>query len=124
MFANVKLEQDREHPHNHHLTINDMDFSNCACGVEIEADSIPMVNITMYGDVPAYTGEADVNFSSESVTRAAYILWNELSKHGDMYDGFLSSIESSVREQKLQGLPFQPEREIAEKILRRIIGEE
>ena len=67
---------------------------------------------------------ADVNFAPEPVMQAAYILRNELLKHNDMYDGFLASIESSVKEQKLCGLPFQPEYEIAENILKRIIGEE
>lgn len=68
---------------------------------------------------------ADVkNFAPESVMQAAYILRNELLKHNGLYDGFLASIESSVREQKLCGLPFQPEHEIAEKILKRIVGED
>lgn len=60
----------------------------------------------------------------EEVIRAVVILRNELAKHESLYDGFLASIKSSVREQKLQGLPFQPEEEIAEKILKRIIGED
>lgn len=55
---------------------------------------------------------------------ACIILQEELLKHGDLYNGFLSSIESSLKEQKVTGLPFQPERDIADKILRRIIGEE
>lgn len=124
MLANVRIEQDKERPYKHRLTINGMDFSNCTCSVELEAGSIPEVNITMTGAVPEYTGQADVNFTSESVTQAGYILRNELLKHNDLYDGFLASIESSVREQKLCGLPFQPEHEIAEKILKRIIGED
>lgn len=124
MLANVKIEQDKEHPYKHRLTINDMDFSNYTCGIEIEAGSIPEINITMTGVVPEYAGQAVVNFAPESVMQAAYILRNELMKHEELYDGFLASIESSVREQKLCGLPFQPEHEIAEKILKRIIGEE
>lgn len=124
MLANVRIEQDKERPDKHRLTINGMDFSNCTCGIEIEAGSIPEVNITMVGAAPEYTGQAVVNFDPESVTQAAYILRDELLKHNDLYDGFLASIESSVKEQKLCGLPFQPEHEIAEKILKRIIGEE
>ena len=52
------------------------------------------------------------------------ILKDELLKHGDLYNGFISSIESSLKEQKATGLPFQPESDIAENILKRIIGEE
>ena len=124
MLANVKIEQDKERPYKYRLIINDMDFSNCTCGIEIEAGSIPEINITMTGVVPEYAGQAVVNFTTESVMQAAYILRNELLKHDELYDGFLASIESSVRDQKLCGLPFQPEYEIAEKILKRIIGEE
>lgn len=124
MLANVRIEQDKERPYKHRLTINDMDFSNCTCRIEIETGSIPEVNITMTGVAPEYTGQAVVNFTPELVTQAAYILRNELLKHNDLYDGFLASIESSVREQKLCGLPFQPEHEIAEKILKRIVGED
>ena len=54
---------------------------------------------------------------------AVSILRTELLKHGDLYNSFAASIESSVREQGLQ-LPFQPTREVAEKILDRVIGVE
>ena len=37
---------------------------------------------------------------------------------------FSASIESSLREQKITALPFQPESDIADKILQRIIGED
>lgn len=55
---------------------------------------------------------------------ACIILREELLKHGDLYRGFISSIESSLKEQKVTALPFQPERDIADKILKRIIGED
>lgn len=55
---------------------------------------------------------------------ACIILQEELLKRGDLYDGFVASIESSLREQKATALPFQPERDIADKILQRIIGED
>ena len=55
---------------------------------------------------------------------ACIILREELLKHGDLYNGFISSIESSLKEQKVTGIPFQPENDIAENVLKRIIGEE
>lgn len=64
--------------------------------------------------------ESDQNKIQESCK----ILREELMKHGDLYSGFISSIESSLKEQKVTGLPFQPESDIADKILKRIIGEE
>ena len=93
---------------------------------EVSAGDVPEVTISKYG-----TNDLDINcayikldISPQNVMEAVRILRDELLKHGDFYEGFLSSIESSVKEQELQGLPFQPDREIAEKILKRIIGEE
>ena len=58
------------------------------------------------------------------LSEACKVLLEELQKHGDLYMAFLASIESSLREQKVTALPFQPERDIADKILQRIIGED
>lgn len=60
---------------------------------------------------------------SDYVNIAIIILRDELLKHGELYDGFVASINSSLKDQKLTGIPFQPEREISENILKRIIGE-
>lgn len=70
-----------------------------------------------------YMKDCDCDLSSY-IKIATIILRDELLKHGELYNGFISSIESSLKEQKVTGLPFQPESEIAEKILKRIIGEE
>ena len=127
MIANVRIEQDKGKPYNHKLEVNGVDFSDSTYSVEIESGSIPEVNIKMRGTIPMYAAKqakVKFDFSPTSIQDALFILMLELEKHSDVYDGFLASIESSVREQKLCGLPFQPEHEIAEKILKRIIGEE
>lgn len=58
------------------------------------------------------------------VHNSCMVIRDELMKHEVLYDGFLSSIESSLKEQNVSALPFQPEKEIAEKVLKRIIGED
>ena len=90
-----------------------------------DVDEIPTVNVEIVGGFD-FEGMADIHFdySPYTVKEACKILQEELLKHGDLYNGFISSIESSLKEQKVTGLPFQPESEIAEKILKRIIGEE
>lgn len=60
---------------------------------------------------------------NDKIQNACKILRDELLKHGDLYRAFAESIESSLREQKVTALPFQPESDIADKILQRIIGE-
>ena len=59
---------------------------------------------------------------NDKVQNACKILQDELFKHGDLYKAFLASIESSLREQRVTALPFQPERDIADKVLQRLIG--
>lgn len=68
-------------------------------------------------DVIVKAGE---NCDPDPVQWACKILREELLKHSDLYNAFVCSIESSLKEQ----YPFQPESETAEKILKRIIGEE
>lgn len=60
------------------------------------------------------------------IQQAASILRDELLKHGDLYNAFLASIESSLSEycSRCIGKDSNANHEVAEKILKRIIGEE
>lgn len=60
------------------------------------------------------------NYVKESVK----ILRNELLKHDDLYLGFAASITSALKEYWCCGLPFEPEEDVAKKILDYVIGEE
>lgn len=60
----------------------------------------------------------------ENVTKAVKILRNELLKHGDLYDGFTASIASALKDHWCCGLPFEPEEDVAKKILDYVIGEQ
>jgi len=55
---------------------------------------------------------------------AVIALRNELLKHDSLYDGFSASIASALKEHWCCGLPFEPEEEVAKKILDYMIGEE
>lgn len=59
----------------------------------------------------------------ENVTEAVKILRNELLKHEDLYDGFTASITSALKDHWCCGLPFEPEEDVAKKILDYVIGE-
>ncbi len=127
MLAQVRIEQDKDKPYKHKVEVNGVDFSDSTYSVEIESESIPEVNIKIRGAIPLYVAEqAKVNFdfSPTSIQDAIFILYIHLKEDKDYYDAFLASIESSVNEQELYGLPFQPRHEIAEKILKRIMGDE
>ena len=126
MLANVKIEQITEKRPYFRVYKDGQKITRVRhIDANFDVDEIPTVNVEIVGGLD-FEGMADIHFdySPYTVKEACKILQEEILKHGDLYNGFLSSIESSLKEQKVTGLPFQPESEIAEKILKRIIGEE
>ena len=67
---------------------------------------------------------AQNNIDSQSITDAISILRHELLQHGELYCGFKASLKSALIAYNSCGLPFEPEEEIAGKILDFMIGEE
>ena len=126
MLANVKIEQDKQNEMIHRVFVNGEELKRVNhIDLNIDVAEVPQVNVGIVGGCD-FEGMADIRFdySPYTVKKACKIIREELLKHSDLYNGFLSSIESSLKEQKVTGLPFQPENDIAEKILKRIIGEE
>lgn len=89
-------------------------------------DEVPEIKLTLNGinDFDINGGYIKLDISPENIKDAVIILQKELLEHGDVYDAFISSVDSSLKEQGVQALPFQPTREIAERIVKRISGEE
>ena len=126
MLANVKIEQDKQNEMIHRVFVNGEKLKRVNhIDLNIDVDEAPQVNVGIVGGCD-FEGMADIHFdySPQTVKEACKILREELFRHGDLYIAFLASIESSLREQKATALPFQPERDIADKILQRIIGED
>lgn len=67
---------------------------------------------------------AQISFTSQSITDAVSVLRHELLQHGEIYHGFKASLKSALERYNYCDLPFEPEEEIAEKILNFMIGEE
>lgn len=65
-----------------------------------------------------------IQVSPQSITDAISVLRHELLQHGEIYHGFKASLKSALIAYNSCGLPFEPEEEIAEKILNFMIGEE
>lgn len=59
----------------------------------------------------------------ENVTDAIQIIRNELLKYDSLYNGFSASIASALKVHGYFGLPFEPEEDVAKKILDYMIGE-
>ena len=88
-------------------------------------DEIPVVEFEMLA-VPDFEMEclAQISVTSQSITDAILILRHELLQHGEIYDGFKASLKSALESYNYCGMLFEPEEEIAEKILDFLIGEE
>nr|DAR52128.1 MAG TPA: hypothetical protein [Bacteriophage sp.] len=88
-------------------------------------DEIPVFEFEMMA-VPDIEMEclAQISVTSQSITDAICVLRHELLQHGEIYNGFKSSLKSALESYNYCGMPFEPEEEIAEKILDFLIGEE
>ena len=125
MLANVKIEQDKQNEMIHRVFVDGEKLKRVNhIDLNIDVAEAPQVNVGIVGGCD-FEGMADVHFdySPYTVKESCKILRDELLKHGDLYRAFSASIESSLREQKVTALPFQPKSEIAENILKRITGE-
>lgn len=88
-------------------------------------DEIPVVKFEMM-EVPDIEMEclAQISVTSQSITDAISVLRHELLQRGEIYHGFKASLKSALESYNYCGMPFEPEEEIAEKILNFLIGEE
>ena len=126
MLANVKIEQITEKRPYFRVYKDGQEITMVRhIDANFDVDEIPTVNVEIVGGFD-FEGMADIHFDYSPVTvkESCKILRDELLKHGDLYRAFSASIESSLREQKITALPFQPESDIADKILQRIIEED
>ena len=126
MLANVKIEQDKQNEMIHRVFVNGEKLKRVNhIDFNIDVDEAPQVNVGIVGGCD-FEGMADVHFdySPYTVKEACKILRDELLKNVELYNGFISSIESSIKDQRIIPLPGHTEKEISEKILSRIIGED
>lgn len=88
-------------------------------------DEISVVEFKMMA-VPDIEMEclAQISVTSQSITDAILVLRHELLQHGEIYHGFKLSLKSALESYNYCGMPFEPEEEIAGKILDFLIGEE
>lgn len=91
----------------------------------VSVDELPVFEFEMMG-MPDIEMDciANIMFSPQSIAEAITILRHELLQHGEIYHGFKASLKSALIAYNSCGLPFEPEEEIAGKILDFMIGEE
>lgn len=91
----------------------------------VAVDEVPTFSLELMAE-PDIQMEAlaQISFISQSITDAISVLRHELLQHGEIYYGFKASLKSALIAYNSCGLPFEPEEEIAEKILNFMIGEE
>lgn len=122
MLANVKIEQDKENKHIHRVFVNGEKLKRVNhIDLNIDVAEAPQVNVGIVGGCD-FEGMADVHFdySPYTVKEACKILREEIMKRNDLFDGFVSSIQTAIEEAP----NYIKNRELAERILKRIIGED
>lgn len=91
----------------------------------VSVDEVPIFNFELMAESDIEMEcLAQISFTSQSITDAISVLRHELLQHGEIYHGFKASLKSALEHYNYCGLPFEPEEEIAEKILNFMIGEE
>ena len=135
MLANVKIEQDKENPNIHKVFVDGKQIEKIThLDFQINPLEIPSVTLNIERMSGAdFEGQAEVNFLKDpfTVQNACKILRDELLKHGDLYDGFKASIISVMKENsryigdgEMEIIAEYGENQLAEEILKRIIGED
>ena len=122
MVANVKIEQITEKRPYFRVYKDGQKITRVRhIDANFDVDEVPTVNVEIVGGLD-FEGMADIHFdySPQTVKEACKILREELMAHGDLYNGFLSSIQTAIKEAP----NYVKKRELAERILKRIIGEE
>lgn len=88
-------------------------------------DEIPVVEFELMAESDIkMEALAQISFTSQSITDAISVLRHELIQHGEIYQGFKASLKSALIAYNSCGLPFEPEDDVARKILDFMIGEE
>lgn len=106
--------------------IDDQEIHNVkSVDFHVSVDELPVFEFEMMG-MPDIEMDciANIVFSPQSIMDAISILRHELLQHGELYRGFKASLKSVLIAYNSCGLPFEPEEEIAGKILDFMIGEE
>lgn len=121
MLANVKIEQVKRTPF-HKVYIDGKPVEKIVhLDFEIDSAAYPELNIEVAGGLD-FEGLSVVNFvrTPEIIRSACEIIRQELLGHGELYNGYLASIQSAISE---AGNYTSPE-DLSKMILERIIGEE
>lgn len=122
MLANVKIEQNDEKCPYFRVFKNGQEIPGVRhVDANFDVDEVPTVNVEIAGGFD-FEGMVDIHFdySPQTVKEACKIIREELLKHGDLYDGFKASIISALKEAGFA----EDIRDVADRTLKRIIGEE
>lgn len=106
--------------------VNDTKIPNVrAIDFHVSADECPIAifEVSALPDIEMQSSVA-YSFSPRTVIEAVEVLRHELLLREDVYDGFKASLAVAIEKYCTCGLPFEPEAEMARKILDFLIGEE
>lgn len=125
MLANVTIEQDKRDNITHKVIVNGREIQRVNhIDFNFDVSEVPQVNVGIVGGFD-FEGMADIHFdySPYTVKESCKILRDELLKHGDLYNAFVTSINSVL----MDGIQCEPPSLMehkAKQIMSRLIGDE
>lgn len=125
MLANVTIEQDKRDNITHKVIVNGREIQRVNhIDFNFDVSEVPQVNVGIVGGFD-FEGMAEIRFdySPYTVKESCKILRDELIKRGDLYNAFVSSINSVL----MDGIQCEPPNLMehkAKQIMDRIIGDE
>ena len=125
MLANVTIEQNKRDNITHKVIVNGREIQRVNhIDFNFDVSEVPQVNVGIVGGFD-FEGMADIHFdySPYTVKESCKILRDELIKRGDLYNAFVSSINSVL----MDGIQCEPPNLMehkAKQIMDRIIGDE
>ena len=125
MLANVTIEQNKRDNITHKIIVNGREIQRVNhIDFNFDVSEVPQVNVGIVGGFD-FEGMADIHFdySPYPLKESCKILRDELIKRGDLYNAFVSSINSVL----MDGIRCDPPNlmeQKAKQIMDRIIGDE
>lgn len=125
MLANVTIEQNKRDNITHKVIVNGREIQRVNhIDFNFDVSEVPQVNVGITGGFD-FEGMAEIQFdySPYTVKESCKILRDELLKQGDLYNAFVSSINSVL----MDGIQCEPPNLMdrkAKQIMDRLIGDE
>ena len=124
MIRNIEIKQNEKYPYRSSVYLDGKKINGViSIDYNYSVDTLPVVTLDIARNcIINQAADVEFDYSPDSVKEACTILREELMKHGEIYRGFCASIKSALNDSP--EAVFANDDEMAELIVRRIIGDD